>query len=412
MSVTIREYYSKRLKRKTFSYEIEVTVQQKRIREAKRGFLTKTSARDEGERRELEIKKKSQQGYDLSDIINKDKNKITVNELLNLWLSTKKANVTFKTYKFYEFCIDMIINDIGKIKARALKTENIELAVNKHLENGISSTTAGHYYTVLNIAYNWAIDRDYVIKNPCDKMKKPKNSKSKLQVYNQEQLDKLLDALKDMTIYIPVILAATTGMRLGEICGLRWANVDLENGFIQIKEQLQEEDNKLELVPLKTSSSKRKIILLEDTIEALKSLKEKQEENKNYFGDNYNKMDYVVCQNNGDPYKPTYISRNYRRVLKEYKHKVTIGEELTKLSLYELLDIPLIRFHDLRHTHATLMLKANIHPKIAADRLGHTDTRLIMSTYSHILPDMQKQAVDTLNKMIKKNRNVQKAPVE
>ncbi|MFL0269241.1 tyrosine-type recombinase/integrase [Candidatus Clostridium radicumherbarum] len=412
MSVTIRDYYSKRLKKKTFGYEVEVITQHERVREAKRGFLTKTEAREEGQRRELEIKKKSQQGYDLSDIVNKDKNKITVKELLDLWLTTKKANVSYKTYKFYEFCCEMIITDIGKIKARALKTENIELAINRHLENGLSSTTAGHYYTVLKIAYNWAVDRGYVIKNPCDKMKKPKSSKSKLQVYGQDQLDKLLDAIKDMTIYIPVILAATTGMRLGEICGLRWSNVDLENGFIQLKEQLQEEYNKLELVPLKTASSKRKIILLEDTLDALKSLEENQKENKNYFRDNYNKMDYVVCQNNGDPYKPTYISRNYRRVLKEYKHTVTIGEEIKQLSLYEILDIPLIRFHDLRHTHATLMLKANIHPKIAADRLGHSDTRLIMSTYSHILPDMQQQAVDALNNMIKNKRNNEKAPVE
>lgn len=408
MSVTIRDYYSKRLKRKTFGYEIEVTTQQKRIREAKRGFLTKTEATEEGERRELEIKKKAQQGYDISDIINKDKNKITVNELLELWLTTKKASVSYKTYKFYEFCHNMIIKDIGKIKARSLKTENIELAINRLLENGISPTTAGHYYTVLNIAYNWAIDRGYVIKNPCNKMKKPKSSKSKLQVYDQDQLDKLLNAIKDMSIYIPVMLASTTGMRLGEICGLRWQDIDLENGFIQLKEQLQEENGKLELVPLKTTSSKRKIILLEDTLVALKFLIEKQQKNKDYLGDNYNKMDYVVCQNDGNPYKPTYISRNYRRVLKDYKHKVTVGEEIKQLSLYELLDIPLIRFHDLRHTHATLMLKANIHPKIAADRLGHSDTRLIMSTYSHILPDMQQQAVDTLNKMIKKNRNDEK----
>jgi len=412
MSVTIRDYYSSRLKRKTFGYEIEVTTQQKRIREAKRGFLTKTEAKEEGQRRELEIKKKAQQGYDVSDIVNKDNSKITVKELLLLWLATKKATVTFKTYKFYEFCLGMILNDIGKIKARALKTENIELVINKHLENGISSTTAGHYYTVLNIAYNWAIDRDYVLKNPCDKMKKPKSSKSTLQVYDQDQLDKLLIAIKEMTTYIPVMLASTTGMRLGEICGLRWQDIDLENGFIQLKEQLQEENNIMELVPLKTASSKRKIILLDVTLEALNSLKEKQQENKDYFGTSYNNMDYVVCQNNGDPYKPTYISRNYRRVLKDYKHTVTVGDKIKQLSLYELLDIPLIRFHDLRHTHATLMLRANIHPKIAADRLGHSDTRLIMSTYSHILPDMQQQAVDTLNKMIKKKRNAKKAPVK
>ncbi|MDP4146173.1 MAG: site-specific integrase [Bacillota bacterium] len=402
MSVTLREYYSKRLKKKTFGYEVEIITQQKRIREAKRGFLTKTSAREEGERRELELKKKAQQGYDISDVINKDKTKITVKELLELWLATKKTNITNKTYLYYENCIGMINKDFDKIKAFKLKSESIELALNKIIESGLSSSTASHYYTVLNTAYNWAVNRGYVPKNPLAVVKKPKRTKSEMKVYNEEQLNKLLEAIKCMTIYIPVMLAATTGMRLGEVCGLKWSNVDLDNGYLQIKEQLQEVDDKLQLIPLKTASSKRKILLLDYTINALKELKNKQEANKAYLGDNYNKEGFVVCQNNGDPYQPSYISRNYKRVMKEYKHKVIINDEHKELSLYELLDIPLIRFHDLRHTHATLLLKANIHPKIVADRLGHSDIKLTLGTYSHILPDMQQQAVAELNKMIKK----------
>lgn len=405
MSVTIRDYYSKKLKKKTFGYEIEVITQQKRIREAKRGFLTKTAAREEGERRELEIKKKSQQGYDISDIVNKDKAKITVKELLELWLSTKKTNITNKTFLYYENCISMINKDFSDIKAFKLKPESIELALNKLIDNGLSSSTASHYYTVLNTAYNWAVTRGYVPKNPLTVIKKPKRSKSEMNVYNEEQLNKLLDSIKDMTIYMPVMLAATTGMRLGEICGLRWHDVDLNDGFIQLKEQLQEENDKLLLVPLKTASSKRKILLLDITIEALKELQKKQQANKDYLGDKYSNKGYIVCQNNGKPYQPSYVSRNYKRVMKEYKHKVKIDNETNQykeLSLYELLDIPLIRFHDLRHTHATLLLKANIHPKIVADRLGHSDIKMTLSTYSHILPDMQQQAVEKLNSMMTK----------
>ena len=403
MSVTVRDYYSKRLKKKTFGYEVEVTVQQKRIREAKRGFLTKTAAREEGERRELEIKKKAQQGYDISDIVNKDKAKITVKELLDLWLNTQKTNITNKTYLYYQNCINMINKDFSNIKAFKLKPENIELALNKLIESGLSSSTASHYYTVLNTAYNWSVTRGYAPKNPLDVVKKPKRSKSEIKVYDEKQLNKLLEAIKSTTIYIPVMIAATTGMRLGEICGLRWENVDLNNRFIQLKEQLQEVNGKLELTPLKTSSSKRKIILMDYTIEDLKKLKGKQEANKNYLNDNYNDKGFVVCKNDGEPYQPSYISRNYKRVMKEYKHTVTIDNLVKKLSLYELLDIPLIRFHDLRHTHATLLLKANIHPKIVADRLGHSDIKMTLQTYSHILPDMQQQAVDELNKVLKKS---------
>ncbi|MFA9397461.1 MAG: tyrosine-type recombinase/integrase [Clostridiaceae bacterium] len=401
MAVTVREYYSKRLKKKTFGYEIDTIIDKTRIREVKRGFSTKTEAREEGRRKELEFKKKSQQGYSLDDIISKDKNKITVKELLELWLSTRKSSIAPKTYSFYDFCNKMIIDDLGTIKARGLKTEKIELAINKRLKDGISSTTAGHYYTVLNIAYNWAITRGYVIKNPCFLIKKPKNSKKEIHVFNYEQLIKLLNAIKNRTIYIPVMLSSTTGIRLGEVCGLRWESVDLDNGFIEVKEQLQKEDGELKLLSLKTAASKRKVLLLDISIEALKELKIEQEKNKAYLGDNYNKFDFVVCQNDGSPYDPAYISRNYRRVVKDYKYKIKQDNEVKKLSLYELLDIPLIRFHDLRHTQATLMLKANIHPKIVADRLGHSNTRLVMDTYSHILPDMQQEAVNTLNDIMK-----------
>lgn len=387
MAVTVREYYSKRLKKKTYAYEIDITIKQNRIREVKRGFSGKIEAREEGRRRELEIKKKSQQGYDVKDIITKDKDKITVKELMDLWLETKKTTVSPLTYAFYKEIVPEISKELGDKKARQLKPEHIELMDNNTVDKGKSSTTARHYYNVLNIAYNWAITRGYVIKNPCALVEKPKKNKKEMKVYTEEQLHKLLERIKKMTCYIPVMLAVTTGMRLGEVCGLTWDCVNLQQGYLEIKKQLQEVNGKLELLPLKTAGSNRKIILLNYTINALTSLKEKQEENKNYLGDNYCNVGYVVCKNNGEPYAPSYVGRNYRRVLKEYK-------------ICEELGIPIIRFHDLRHTHATLMLKANIHPKIVADRLGHSNIKMTLDTYSHILPDMQQEAINQLNKTL------------
>ncbi|SQB33960.1 tyrosine-type recombinase/integrase [Clostridium cochlearium] len=387
MAVTVREYYSKRQKRKTFGYEIDITIQEQRIREVKRGFNTKTEAREEGKRRELAIKKQGTLGYDINDIISKDKEKITVKELFELWLQTKKNNISPNTYQFYNNCSKMMCNEIGNKNVRKLKPEHIELMLNKVIDNGVTSSTARHYYNVLNNAFNWAITREYVVKNPCILVEKPKENKIEMKVYNEEQLYKLLNRIKHMTCYIPVMLAATTGMRLGEICGLTWDCVNLKKGFIEVKKQLQKIDNKLQFTPLKTTDSNRKIILLDYTINSLKKLKEKQKINKDYLGDNYCKLNFVVCKNDGNPYAPSYVGRNYRRVLKDYK-------------ICEELNIPIIRFHDLRHTHATLMLKANIHPKIVADRLGHSSIKMTLDTYSHILPDMQQDAIEKLNNMI------------
>lgn len=400
MSVTIREYYSKRLKKKTFAYELDLTLQQHRIREKKRGFFTKTEAKEEGERRELEIKKKAKLGYDIKDVITKDKNKITVKELLDLWSLSKKASISPKTYSFYQFMTGMINSDLGKLKAVKLKTEQIELFINKRLSNGLSSTTAGHYYTVLNIAYNWAIQRGYVLRNPCRLMKKPKSERKEMHVYDETQLDKLFKSIKNYTIYYPTLLAATTGLRLGEICGLTWENVDLKNGIIQVKQQLQEVDKELITVPLKTKRSQRKIVLLDITIEALKELKIKQDFNKKYLEGIYNDSGFVICQSNGNPYNPQYMTRNFRRVLSEQKHKINIDGKQKELSLCQILNIPLIRFHDLRHSHATILLKANTNPKIVSERLGHADVGTTLNIYSHILPDMQRNAIDKLNRIM------------
>lgn len=397
MAVTVREYYSKRLKRKIFGYEIDVILQHKRIFKCKRGFSTRTEARETGKAVELNLKKKAKQGYNIEDVINKDRNKITVNELMDLWLNTKKSTVTYSTYKFYESFVSKIKNDLGTIKARSLKPENIELKINALLDT-VSSTTTSDYYTVLNIAYNWAITRGYVIQNPCNLVQKPKRIKKEMHVYNNDQLNKLLDAIKDKTIYVPVMLAATTGMRLGEICGLKWENINLDSGFIELEHQLQEENKTIKLVPLKTLSSQRKIVLLDYTIEELKKIQLQQEENKKYLGDNYHDEGFVVCQNNGLPYHPTYISRNYRRILKDNKHKVTIDGKTKNLSLYELLNIPLIRFHDLRHTHATFLLSQKINPKIVSERLGHSSIKTTLDIYAHVLPGMQEQVIDNLNK--------------
>jgi len=282
----------------------------------------------------------------------------------------------------------MILRTLGDPLITKLKAEKIELMINKLHDAESSPTTIRHYYNVLNIAFNWAIDRNHMVINPCSKIQKPKKSNKTMLVYDESQLKKLLDRVKKMTCYIPIMLAATTGMRLAEICGLRWVNIYLEKKYLEVKEQLQEVEGTLKLMPLKTASSKRKIILLNYTIEALKALRIKQEENKKYFGDTYNKLDYVICSNNGDPHNPDYVGRNYRRVLKEYK-------------VCEDLGIPIIRFHDLRHTHATILLKANTHPKIVAERLGHSDIRMTLSTYSHVLPDMQEQAINDLNNKLK-----------
>ena len=174
-------------------------------------------------------------------------------------------------------------------------------------------------------------------------------------------------------------------MRRGEVLGLTWDNVNLNSGEINVERQLQRVNGKYEFVPPKTVRSKRKISMLNYTIPILKDIRKKQMEYKLLLGPEYNEFNLVYCKATGEPYDPYYISRNFLRQM------TGIATEL---------NIPQIRFHDLRHTHATLLLSQNVHPKIVSERLGHSSISITLDTYSHVLPDMQKEAAEKLNDLM------------
>lgn len=314
--------------------------------------------------------------------------KTTFDIYMEKFLTSIKPQLTNKTFNTYKYIATKhLIPYFGKMELSKIKAIHVQEFYTESLKE-VSSTTVRHFHNLLNKAFNQAIKWQIVNINPCIAVDKPKRAKAELNVYDEVQLNKLLERLKNMTCYIPVMLAVTTGMRLGEIAGLTWDKVNLDEGIIYVEKQLQKVDDSLELLPLKTESSKRKIILLDYTIKELKQLNKEQKENKLKYGEYYQETNFVVCQKKtGLPYEPQYISRNYNRVMKEY-------------GICEELNIPYIRFHDLRHTHATLMLKANINPKIVAERLGHSSVNLTLNTYSHVLPDMQKEAVNKLNNII------------
>jgi integrase len=317
--------------------------------------------------------------------------KTTFELYIKRFMEATKPNLAYKTYSTYEYIVNKHLTPFfGYMELSKIKPMDIQEFYTKSLES-VSTTTVKHFHNLLNKAFKQAIKWQLINSNPCAAVEAPKREKRQMQVYENDQLNKLYERIKHMTIYYPVMLAATTGMREAEVCGLTWDSVDLEKGIVYIEKQLQEVEGSLQLLPVKTDSSNRKILLLDYTIEELKRQKTEQEENKKQFKEYYQENNFVVAQKEtGMPYDPNYIARNYRRVMKEY-------------GVCEELQIPYIRFHDLRHTHATLMLKANIHPKIVAERLGHSSVNLTLNTYSHVLPDMQKEAVNKLNAIMKKS---------
>lgn len=393
MAVTIREYYSKRLRKKTYGYEIEVLINGSRLFENKKGFSTRTDAKELGRARELELKSMNKYGENIEELIKKDKTKITLHELLDLWLNSKKLTVkptTFETYSNYSSMIKNVFEDmkIKKINAELIETR-LNSLIGTNIRHGttidknkvISSTTIRHYYNILHMAFEFALKRNYLKNNPCKKIERPKKDNKEMQVYTPDEIFKLLDNITHYSSYIPVLLALSTGMREAEIAALSWENVDFENKSIRVVSQLQKIDGKLIELTLKSSSSNRTIALFDYTIEVLKKHNENQEEV-------IPNLKYVCSNTDGSPYNPDTIGSNYRRLMKVY-------------NLCGRLGLKYIRFHDLRHSHATFLLANKVSDKIISERLGHSDVRITLNTYSHVNELMQKNAINGIDFMKK-----------
>ena len=356
----------------------------KRKQKSKGGFKTKKEA--EKALSELIVKIEKGDYFVSEDMLYKD--------YLDRWLLDYCVNnlapKTIKTYK--QLINSYIVPRLGNIKLDKLKPLDLQSLYN-HIQNDLklSGTTALRCHEVINSSLKHAIQWQMLNRNVASAVQRPKKNKIEMNVLTAEQTTMLLQRVSRLTLYLPILLAVTTGMRRGEILGLTWKNVNLDEGVIYIEKQLQKLYERYEFVPPKTARSRRKIVLLNYTIPILKSVKNRQERLLASLESEYKQWDLVCCKDNGEPYNPDYISRNFLR-------------QMTKISTE--LNIPKIRFHDLRHTHATLLLLSGVNPKIVSERLGHSSISTTLDTYSHVLPCMQEEAAAKLNNLMLINSTV------
>ncbi len=172
----------------------------------------------------------------------------------------------------------------------------------------------------------------------------------------------------------PILLAVNTGLRRGELLGLRWSDCDLKSGALFVNRALQDVGGELIFREPKTPRSRRRITLPRTALEALRQHRRQQLEKRLSLGELYEDNDLVICREDGRPWHPGSFSAEWR-------------QEAKRLGLK-------LRWHDLRHTHATLLAKAGEHPKVVQERLGHASITTTMDMYSQVLPDMQERAAE------------------
>lgn len=224
----------------------------------------------------------------------------------------------------------------------------------------------------LSAAMKKAVMLELIPKNPCDNITMPKLEKFHPDVYSIEEVEHMLDCAKGTSMYLPLMIEICIGLRRGELLALKWKHIDLENGYLSVEENLVTVDNERITKAPKTQSGKRTIQIPTTLLTLLKTTKADRKAKDN---------DYIICQADGSPYKSDSFSLKFRRFLKanNLKH---------------------IRFHDLRHINATIMLSLGISPKVAQERLGHSSYQITMDIYSHVLKKVEKEAADKLDEAL------------
>jgi integrase len=317
--------------------------------------------------------------------------KQTLAQFLVDWLeNSQKQNVRARTYERYEEIVRLhVVPVIGRHRLQKLSAQHIQAFYTKKLNEGLSASTVGVFHDVLHKALDTAMKWGLVPRNVCDLVSPPHVGGYEIKPLTAEQAHQLLTAARGQRQEALFTLALATGMRRGELLALKWQDINFASGTLQVRRILTRVPSKLpgkgyvESEP-KTQKSRRNVVIAPFALVALKQHYQQQLEVKKKAGDAWRDHDYVFCTSVGTHLNPS------KDVLDPLK------------LLLKKAGLPDIRFHDLRHSAATLLLSEGVHPKVVQELLGHSNISMTMDVYSHVLPGMQQDAISRLNSTLAK----------
>lgn len=316
-----------------------------------------------------------------------DPSKENLGQFLERWLrDSVRRSVRASTFDSYAHLTRKhIIPELGRFRLARLTPAHVQALYTEKLEAGLSPRYVQYMHAVLHRALKQAVRWGLVARNVTEAVDRPRAERKEMRVLTPEQADALLEATRADRLAALYVLAITTGMRQGELFGLTWGAIDLEAGRLQVTRQLQylRGGKGPELLAPKTKAARRSLELPQLALEALREHRRRQLEERLALGPVWqDEWDLVFTTEVGTPLHPSNVARRSFRPL------------LVRAGL------PRIRFHDLRHTAATLLLAGGEHPKVVQERLGHSSIALTLDTYSHVLPVADEQAAHTLARVI------------
>lgn len=295
-------------------------------------------------------------------------------DFMEQWLEIVKSTVSIPTYSSYVNAVKSIIAPYfrkKKILLRDLQAHDIQMFYQEQLQR-VKASSVIHYHANIHKALKYAAKNDMIPSNPADKVERPKQDKFYGNFYDRDELNKLFEAVAGTKLELPVLLGAFYGLRRSEIVGLKWSAIDFEQNTITISHTVTScnLDGKCVIVAkdtTKTKSSRRTLPLVPYFHEKLLAVKAQQERNQKLCGRSYNRefLEYICVDDIGDRFKPNYITSQFPKLLERNGFRK-------------------IRFHDLRHSCASLLLASGVPMKHIQEWLGHSDFSTTANIYAHL----------------------------
>lgn len=310
--------------------------------------------------------------------------KITTSEYLKQWLHDYcQPNLAMRSTEEYEYIVNKyLIPVLGRIPLKDLKPSHIQRLCTERLEKG-TTRTALYCYATLHKALNCAVKLGIASRNAADGVERPKPKPREMQTLSENDVARFLKALKDNEYFSLFYCSLFTGLRRSELLALKWIDVDLPLAQLSVRRTIHTLRNgKVIYGEPKTAKSRRLVSLSPSTCRVLAEHRAKQVELRRSLGLQPLSEDSLVFSHwDGSPLLPDTVSHTF-------------------MNLARKCGLNNIRLHDLRHSHASLLLKQNTHPKIVSERLGHANTLITLDLYSHVTPGLQQAAAKRFDSII------------
>ena len=315
--------------------------------------------------------------------------KLTIGDWLEDWLTQVEGDVAGKTFERYgEIVRKHLAPNLGHIPLVKLTDLDIEAFYKTALKSGrldgkggLSRRTVLHFHRVLSEALNRAVKKRLIPKNPATLADKPQVEHQEMRALTEEETASLLRVAQGSRMYTPALILFTTGLRRGELLGLRWKDIDFEARTLNVNQVVQLVSREATFKQPKTKRSRRTLSLSQVSLDALKAHQTEQKKLRLQIGKYYSNLDLVFCETDGAIWNPDLFTAAFRRLVT----KADIGH---------------VRTHDTRHTHASQLLRAGVNAKVVSERLGHSTVAFTLDVYGHLLPDMNETAAAAVDEKL------------